>query len=87
MRARNAAQLATRFYKNLIKGDFPGAIYPVNPKYAEIEGLPAFGNVAELPESVDLAIVSTPARTVPQVIDECGHAGILGLVILSAGFR
>jgi len=72
---------------NLIEGGFTGAVYPVNPKHDEIEGLPAFASVSELPETVDLAIVCTPAGTVCQIVDECGSAGILGLVILTAGFR
>lgn len=72
---------------NLVNGEFAGPIYPVNPKYDEIEGLPAFAKVSDLPEPVDLAIICTPARTVSGIVDECGNAGILGLVILSAGFR
>lgn len=73
--------------QNLLQGEFIGAVYPVNPKYDQIEGLPAFANVAVLPTPVDLAIICTPARTVPQIVDECGRAGILGVVIVSAGFR
>jgi acetyltransferase len=59
----------------------------VNPKYRKIGDTPCFHSVSELPEPVDLAVVCTPAATVPQIVRECGEAGILGLVILSAGFR
>ena len=73
--------------QNLIEGGFQGAVYPVNPKYGKIRGKPCFKSVAALPERVDLAVICTPARTVPAIVRECGEAGILGLVILSAGFR
>jgi acetyltransferase len=73
--------------RNLIDGNFPGVIYPVNPKYSEVEGLPAFAKVADLPQRVDLAVVCTPASSVPQVVDQCGQANVGGLIILTAGFR
>ncbi len=73
--------------RNLVSGQFPGTIYPVNPKYSQIEKMRAYANVAELPEPADLAMICTPARTVAGIVDECGQAGIPGLVILSAGFR
>ena len=72
---------------NLTKNGFGGAVYPVNPKHAAIDGIPCFKSVAELPEKVDLAVICTPARAVPEIVRECGEAGIRGLVILSAGFR
>ena len=79
--------LGNTVLRNVISGGFPGAVYPVNPKYDEIENLKSYASVAELVEPTDLAIICTPARTVPQIADECGRAGIPGLVILSAGFR
>jgi acetyltransferase len=73
--------------RNLIDGGFKGDIYPVNPKYKAIGDMPCFASVAELPATTDLAVICTPARTVPEIVRECGQADILGLVILSAGFR
>lgn len=78
--------VGTTVMANLTKGAFPGKIFPVNPVHKEIAGLPAFANVLELPEPVDLALVCTPARTVATIADECGKAGIPGMVIMSAGF-
>jgi len=72
--------------KNLI-ADFKGAIYPVNPKRAELLGLPAFPNVASTPQPVDLAVIITPARTVPGLIRECIAAGVKSALIISAGFK
>ena len=61
-------------------------IYPVNPRYEEICGLPCYGSVLDLPESVDLCIVFVPAPDVPKVLDACGKKGIRRVMIQSAGF-
>jgi acetyltransferase len=73
--------------RNLIGGGFSHPIYPVNPKHASIAGLPCFGSVGQLPGRVDLAVICTPAASVPRIVKECGEAAIGGLVILSAGFK
>ncbi len=73
--------------QNLAQAGFPGPVFPVNPKHPTIGEQPCFASVADLPQDVDLAVICTPARTVPQLVRECGEAGILGLLVLSAGFR
>ncbi|MEQ8789573.1 MAG: bifunctional acetate--CoA ligase family protein/GNAT family N-acetyltransferase [Pirellulaceae bacterium] len=73
--------------ENMRQAGFPGDVYPVNPKYREIDGAACYATPADLPEPVDMAVVCTPGRTVADVVRQCGEAGILGLVILSAGFR
>jgi acetyltransferase len=73
--------------RNLIEGGFAGSIYPVNPKHKTLENLTTYPEVGMLPEVPDMAIVCIPASKVRQIVRECGEAGILGLVILSAGFR
>ncbi|MBI3681715.1 MAG: CoA-binding protein, partial [Acidobacteria bacterium] len=72
---------------NLISSPFGGTVYPVNPKRKSVLGLAACANVRDVPEPVDLAMVATPAPTVPGVIRECVEAGVSGAIILSAGFR
>ena len=72
---------------NLISSPFGGTVYPVNAKRASILGIRAYPNVASLPEPPELAVVVTPAGTVPGVIDECARAGVGGAVVISAGFR
>ena len=62
------------------------ALYAVNPKYRSLYGRPAYARLADLPEPADLAVIVTPARTVPQIIAEAGAAGTRAAVILSAGF-
>ena len=70
----------------LIEGGYEGRIYPINPKAPEILGLPAYPSVMALPEPVDLALICTPAGTVPGLLRECGRIGVRGAVILASGF-
>jgi acetyltransferase len=62
-------------------------VYPINLKRRDVLGVKAFPKVADVPAAVDLAIIATPAVTVPDVIGECAAAGLKGAVIISAGFR
>ncbi len=73
--------------KNLVEGGFGGPIYPVNKRAQIICGLKTITKVGKIREPVDLAIVATPAVTVPGVVVECGKKGITGMIILSAGFK
>ncbi len=72
---------------NLISNPFGGAVFPVNPKRPSVLGVKAYPNVASLPEKVDLAVITTPAPTVPGIIKECVDQGIPGAIIISAGFK
>jgi acetyltransferase len=73
--------------ENLRKGTFSGRVYPINPKRAEVLGLPCYAKLADIPENIDLAIVVTPAPTVPGLIAECMDAGVRSCVVISAGFK
>ena len=73
--------------ENLKDEAFQGDVYPVNPKRSSILGVPAFARIADVPGPVDLAVICTPASTVPGVITECIDAGIKGAIIISAGFK
>lgn len=72
---------------NLISSPFGGAVFPVNPTRSSILGIRAYPNVAALPETPDLAVIVTPAHTVPGVVQECADAGIKGVIVISAGFK
>jgi acetyltransferase len=85
--ALSRGKLGNTVVRNLLDGGFTGPIYPVNPKYDRIEGLQCFSCVGDIQTPVDLAVICTPAATVSQVIRQCGQAGIMGVVILTAGFR
>jgi acetyltransferase len=73
--------------KNLIDGGFAGPIYPINPKHKSLLDKKVYTKIGEVPEPPDLAVVCTPAVTVPDVVRQCGDAGIRGLIVISAGFR
>ncbi|MER3493900.1 MAG: acetyl CoA synthetase subunit alpha [Mastigocladus sp. ERB_26_2] len=72
---------------NLISHPFGGMVFPVNPKRHSVLGIKTYPNIAAVPEPVDLAIVITPASTVPGVIGECVDARVKGAIVLSAGFK
>jgi acetyltransferase len=72
---------------NLISNPFGGTVYPVNPNRPNVLGIRAYATIAAVPGPVDLAVVVTPAPTVPQVIGECVEAGVKGAIIISAGFK
>ena len=72
---------------NFARGVFEGKAYFVNNHKPEILGVKAYPTIGAVPETVDLAIIATPAKTVPGLVDECGKAGVKGIVILSAGFK
>jgi len=72
---------------NLSGAHFKGKVYAVNPHRASILGIPAYPSIEKVPEPVDLAVIVTPAATVPGVIGECIAAGARSAVVISAGFR
>ena len=73
--------------RTILKHGFVGKVYPVNPSHPEIEGLKAYPSIDALPEVPDLALVITPAETVPDIIEECGKKGIGAAIVYSAGFE
>ena len=73
--------------ENLLHGKFQGKVYAVNAKHPEVLGIKTYASIRDTPGPVDLAIVATPAVTVPQVVGECVDAGVRTAVVLSAGFR
>lgn len=72
---------------NLISNPFGGTVFPVNPTRSSILGIRAYPSIKDVPEQVDCAIIVTPAKTVPGIVQECADLGIKGVVIISAGFK
>lgn len=73
-------------FRNLIQQDFKGTVYPVNPNSDSIAAVRAYPTVSHIPGDVDLAIIIIPAEYVQQVIEDCAHKNVKGVVIVSAGF-
>ena len=69
-----------------VRSGYRGQIYPINPKEKEVFGLKSYGSVLEVPDPVDLAIVTIPARLVPQAMRECAEKRVKAAVLISAGF-
>ena len=80
-------QLGHIVIRNLIDAGFEGVAYPINPGRESVGGIQAYASVADTPARPELAIVCTPAATVPGVVRECAEAGVAAIVVLSAGFR
>lgn len=72
---------------NLTQNKFKGKIYPVNIKRKTVQNIKAYQSIKDISEQIDLAIIATPAKTVPDIIKECGQAGVSGVIIISAGFK
>jgi acetyltransferase len=72
---------------NLISSPFGGTVFPVNPKRENILGIKAYPSINDIPDPIDLAVIVTPAPTVPNIIAECVEAGVTGAIIISAGFK
>ena len=73
--------------RNLLGAGFEGRIYPINPKRDEVQGLKAYRALDVIDDAIDLAVVATPATTIPAIVESCGERGIQTMLILSAGFR
>ncbi len=72
---------------NLMSNPFGGTIYPVNPKRPSVLGIKAYPTVKDIPANVDLAVICTPAATVPGLVGQCAEAGVKGAIVISAGFK
>jgi acyl-CoA synthetase (NDP forming) len=71
---------------NIVAGKFQGKIFPVNPKEKIICGLPVYKHIYDITEPVDLAFITTPAKTIPGILKECGKKRIKGVVLITSGF-
>jgi acetyltransferase len=80
-------QLGHIVLRNLVDAGFDGVVYPINPSRESVGGIQAYASIAETPAKPELAIVCTPAAAVPEVVRECGEAGVAAIAVLSAGFR
>ncbi|MET0066180.1 MAG: bifunctional acetate--CoA ligase family protein/GNAT family N-acetyltransferase [Candidatus Thiodiazotropha sp.] len=74
-------------FRNLISSGYKGEIYAINPKHDQIQGVKAYKSMADIEKPVELAVVATPAKTIPAIVEACGQNGVKTMIILSAGFR
>ena len=78
--------VGARVFENLHEG-FKGDLYPINPKHEMVFGHRCYSDIESIGGPVDLAVIATPARTVPEIIHRCGEHGVNSAIVLTAGFR
>jgi len=83
----DAGKVGHIIFKNFAEEGFAGKVYPVNPHPAPVLGHKPVKSVLEIPEEVDLAVIVTPAKTVPKILAECGQKKVKSVVIISSGFK
>jgi acetyltransferase len=83
----NPNSVGGKVLSNLVGGGFSGVVYPVNPDTEAVLGIHCFPDIKSLPKTPDLGVICTAAPQVPRLVRQCGEAGILGLIIMSAGFK
>lgn len=71
---------------NIIKGGYTGKIYPINPTCTEILGLKTYPEIEQVPDEIDSAIITVPAKVMAEVVEECGRKGVKGLIVITSGF-
>jgi acetate---CoA ligase (ADP-forming) len=71
---------------NLLKSNYQGKLYPINPQATEILGLKVYPSVSAVPGPIDCAVITVPAKLCAQVLEECGQKGVKGLTIITSGF-
>ncbi|MBI9089564.1 MAG: acetate--CoA ligase family protein [Desulfobacterium sp.] len=85
--SKNPTKRGFQAIKVLQEEKYEGEIFPVNPREETILGLPCYNSVTDIDQEVDLALITTPARTIPPLLEECGRKKIAGAVIVAGGFR
>jgi len=73
--------------KNIINSGYKGKIFPINPKTREINDLPCYKSVLDVPGDIDIAIFVIPGKFVNSAAEECGKKKVKGIIIISAGFK
>jgi acetyl coenzyme A synthetase (ADP forming)-like protein len=84
--SRRKLTIGNKLFHNLLQYEFTGVVYPVNPNAKVVAAVPTYPSILDIPGEVDLAIIITPAQTVPQLMEDCGQKGVRGVIIISAGF-
>ncbi|MEA2061159.1 MAG: CoA-binding protein [Thermodesulfobacteriota bacterium] len=85
--SRSRTKRGYQAFKTLLADKFEGEIYPVNPREDSILGLRCYKDISDVPDKVDLALITTPAHTIPAILEKCGARGVSGAVIIAGGFR
>ena len=85
--SHDETSVGSTIYKNIVEGNFPGSVFPVNPFLKTFQGVTAFPSVLSVPQPIDCSIIVVPAAIVPSVLEEVGKKGCPVAIIISSGFR
>jgi acyl-CoA synthetase (NDP forming) len=84
--SQDATKIGGRPVELLRRYGYAGQIYPVNPKAAMVQGLPAYASLQAVPEAPDLAIIAVDAEKAPEAVEQCADRGVRSVVVFSSGF-
>ncbi|MUN54685.1 GNAT family N-acetyltransferase [Kocuria koreensis] len=84
--SRDWSQVGHEILVNVVEGGFAGPVYGINPEAFELAGMKAYPSIDQVPEPVDLAIITVPISEVAGVVEECGRAGVRGVCIVTGGY-
>ncbi len=84
--SRNPEKIGHQIVRNLLESGYKGKIYPINPKAKEILGLKCYPSVKDVPDDIDLVVISVPAPLVKGVVKDCAEKGVNGIAIITSGF-
>jgi len=79
-------KIGYQIVRNLKEGGYQGKVYPVNRKGGNILGYTVYPSIGDVPDKVDLAIISVPAEHTPEAAEECGKKGVFGIIVVASGF-
>ncbi|MBT7759784.1 MAG: CoA-binding protein, partial [Rhodospirillaceae bacterium] len=82
----NILKFGGRPIRFMREGNYAGTVYPINPKGGMIQGLQAYKNIRDVPDTVDMCVVTVPAPLVVDAVKDCVAAGVRSVVIFSSGF-
>ncbi|HWM50541.1 MAG TPA: acetate--CoA ligase family protein, partial [Thermoplasmata archaeon] len=85
--SRRPGKIGYEILRNLIVNEYQGILYPVNPNARSIHGIRAYPTVRDIPDPIDLAVITVPAALATAEAEECGRKGVRALVVITAGFR
>ncbi len=84
--SRNETKRGFQAIKTLLEGQFEGDIYPVNPKERRILGCRCYPKVSDIEDPVDVVLITTPAATIPDILEDCAEKDVCGAVVIAGGF-
>ncbi|TET89309.1 MAG: CoA-binding protein [Methanomassiliicoccales archaeon] len=85
--SRKKGKIGRELLHNLIRYEFQGKLFPINPHAEEVHSIPAYPSILDVPDEVDLAVIIVPAEHTIEVMKDCGKKGVRGAIVITAGFK